>query len=331
MYYYKNPQTGEVRELTEKESKYFDVMISAIVQKRIDVAEKVMPRMKVLAHAYDEDGETLLHYATRHANEAGIAITRLLAQYGADTYHVDNRGVTIFGAIAHELNTRSITQEAHDAFCEAINLHYLDGTPTTDSEGVVRELIRARVQREVDEEFEIRRAAEEHGREESESRTDAVLRAADEYFARADVQRMCEVSKAIRGTNIYTAQIGDLGDDALEAINDLYNKKPSFNKSYLPELNFDFSSKGFLGLTQSIVGAVKIIVSQHMALAGIGSGGFLPIGFPRKGDDFGDFKPGSGGGSGAMFINGGGEMPVNYQIVAILGNGTLVITDQAEE
>lgn len=329
MYYHKNPQTGEVRELTEKESKYFDVMISTIVQRRIDVAEKVLPKMKVLAYAYDEDGETLLHYATRHANEAGIAITRLLVEHGADTYHVDNNGLTIFGAIANQLRKAKITQEAHDEFCRAINLHYLDGTPTTDSEGVVAELIRVRVRAEVDEEFAIRRAAEEHNREEAESRTDAVLRAADEYFAREDVQRIDRTIDGILNPQVRTAEIGDFGEDAIEAINDLYNKKPAFS-SYLPELNFDFSSKGFLGAAKDVMDVVKFIASQYMAFEGMSSGGFLPMGFPHKGDDFGDFEPGSGGSSGAMLINGDG-MPVNYQIVTILGNGTIVITDGSAE
>ncbi len=330
MYYYKNPETGEVRELTEKEAKYFDGMIAAIIKGKVDAARKALSHLSFLLHAYDQDGETLLHYATGHANEAGIAITRLLVEYGADTYHLDNNGLTIFGAIANQLRKGSITQEAHDEFCRAINLHYLDGTPTTDSEGVVAELIRARVRAEVDEEFAIRRAAEEHNMEEAESRTDAVLRAADEFMNSDVARRMHETGEMIRNPQVRTAEIGDFGDDAIEAINDLYNKKPSFSKSYLAELDFNFSSKKISDLFAGFTDVMKIIASQYMALAGMSSGGFLPIGFPHKGEDFGDFEPGSGGGGGAMFINSG-EKLVNYQIVTILGNGTWVITDRAEE
>ena len=142
--FYIDRATGKKKNLTEEEAELFNDMIGSIADGEIDDVENILEDDPVLAIAFDETGRTGLKYASGHHTETGLAIVKILMEYGADPYAEDEDE---FCPI-HNIN-RITDSELKDQFCTAMRIDIdtraiLDGIIHEKAHKIATERVEAR-------------------------------------------------------------------------------------------------------------------------------------------------------------------------------------------
>lgn len=336
--FYINPQTGERRELIAEEAELFNALIGAIADQDKDFVDLILEDQPILAHAFSDTGSTALSYAATEHNAAGVAIARLLVNtYGANPYVDLSEGVTPI----HYLN-RIADQALKAQFGIAMGIG-------ADIAAVLQKIHHEEALKiaraEVEAEYAAKKAADAEAKTDTDDSFDSD-RDLEEYFNDPEVKKDMELCKKIRESLIIKAVTdATVGEEATQAIESLYSKSAKSDQLVYPV------NEGLESLLQDIFGSKKsdvgadtkhsvlgslcdwlgIDLSQLSYLVSLTSGsGFLPFYHGDHGNPDDDFGNGPFGGNSAVFFSEPDHQAPTY-VVTILGNGTIVITDEPQQ
>lgn len=359
--FYKDPHTGEHKVLSAEEEKNFKSLMRSIGKEDVELVDLLLEDTPIIAHAFDQNGNYGLNFASIHHTSAGLEIIKLLMAYGANPYYENNRGFTAI----HDLD--DITDISLKAeFCRAMGIDL-------NTTAILRSIRHAKSVAEVEakyaaydratsfeEKFAIdsKRALRDY-RDDPRAKAIAYDRATsfEEKIAidplramqeHANDPRVREMHQNLGNMHHYTVLEGELSEQAQEAINSIYKKH---DQKKLDQFEFSLQDSSISELIASIFGNKQadvaletkeslfasltdwlgVDLAQLSYLLGFSySSGFLPF-YAGHGKPDGDFEPYPGGGSGAIFEDSPALLPENVRIVAVLGNGTFVITEDQDQ